>query len=266
MTNRPAQYIRLAGGRIGLRQFRPAASGAVRLVCLPYAGGQSLAFRNLARFLPAEWGVWAIDPPGHGFAQGKLLDDVEAMADAYLAHLPEELLDGGVLLGHSIGGCVAYSLAGRLAQRGTAVAVLVVCGTPPPDMRRDEEPISELDDDALLQRLIDIGGIPANLAARGELFDLFKHAIRADMKAYETFDIRAPLAGTTLLAFGGREDEICRPEHLSTWSRYCSDCRVEHFGGGHLFLQSHAEEVAERLAIIVDCLLSARQPQQGSDG
>jgi external thioesterase TEII len=141
----------------------------------------------------------------------------------------------------------------------------VVCGTPPPEVRRAEEPLSGLNDEVLLERLIEIGGIPADLAERDELFDRFKHAIRADMKAYETFDIRAPLIGTTLLAFGGSEDEICRPEHLSIWSRYCSDCRVESFGGGHLFLQSHAKEVAQRLAAIVDGAPPAGQQQEGFD-
>jgi pimeloyl-ACP methyl ester carboxylesterase len=63
----------------------------------------------------------------------------------YRAHLPPALL-GGVLLGHSMGGYVALSLAAALSAPPHAV---VVGATRPPCRRTDYTALSELDDDAL---------------------------------------------------------------------------------------------------------------------
>lgn len=240
-------YERYDEGRVGLRCFRPAASAAPRLICLPYAGGQSLAFRWLAEQLPQAWGVWGIDPPGHGWAAGPPLDRIERLVDAYLQHLPAELLPGAVLLGHSLGGCVAFALAQRMLREGQGPAALILSGTRPPHRAADYTSFVGMDDATLLATLIEIGGVPAEWAQEPELFDHFKDALRADFEAFEAFEPGAPIETIPVAVVGGLQDIVCRPEHLFEWSRFCPGCQVDFLEGGHMFLQSNAATLARRI-------------------
>lgn len=244
-------YLRFADNRIGLRRFRWPTGDAPRIVCLPYAGGQSLAFRGLAEHLPKEWGVWAIDPPGHGWAGGAPLAQVEAMADAYLGHLPLEVFSGAVLLGHSLGGCVAFALAERLIQLRRAPRALVLSATRPPHRAAEYDSFLSLDDQGLLDVLIQLGGVPADWAAEPELFAQFRDVVRADFQAFESFRLDGRRVDLPVLAVGAPEDVVCRPAHVFEWTRFCPSCEIEFVGGGHLFVQTQPELFAQRVASFI---------------
>jgi len=240
-------YARLASGRLGLRRFRDAAPGAPRLLCFPYAGGQSLAFRPLARQLPPDWGVWAIDSPGHGWCAGPALDTIGQMSAMYLEHLPPELVKGAVLFGHSLGGCVAYALTERLLEKGHTPPALVLSAARPPHRAAEYDSFLEMDDQQLLHTLIQIGGVPAEWAQEPDVFDHFKEALRADFHAFESFEPSSTLDGVPVLVFGGLADVVCRPEHVLEWSWFCPRCRTEFVPGAHMFLQTNPEAIASHL-------------------
>lgn len=245
-------YERRADNRLGVRRFREEQVGSPRLFAFPFAGGQSLSYRPLAEKLPATWGVFAIDPPGHGWVGGEPIRQIDAMADFYLEHVPRELLTGSVLFGHSLGGLVAWSLARRLEERNLPAPALILCGTRPPHRRDDYEPFSKLGDQRLLEVLIDMGGVPSEWAAEPELFDYFKGALRADFEAFETYSPPSERSMTPVLAMGSLGDNVCQAEHVKEWSRYCANLTVEIVTGGHLFVMSHPESVARRIVEFVD--------------
>jgi len=260
MTDSGARYERLAKGHVGLRQFRSAERGAPRLLCLPFAGGQSLAFRPLAAAVPATWGVWAIDPPGHGWAAGEPLERVDAMVDAYLGNLSADWLEGTILLGHSLGGCVAFAMVEQLTEGGQPPRGLILSGTRPPHRKGEYDSFLSMDDAELLQTLIQLGGVPRAWAEEPEIFDHFKVAIRADFRAFESYEIQRPLPDIATLACGGMQDIVCRPEHLMEWTRYCQQCRVEFVAGDHMFIQNNAAAVADRLVGFVENKFDRSKP------
>ena len=252
MANTGGKYLRFDEGRIGLRRFREGVNDAPRVIGFPYAGGQSLAFRELAGELPQEWGMWAIDPPGHGWTPGPALETIPDMVDAYLLHIPQELLDGAVLVGHSLGGCVAFALTQQLQEHGRATRAVVLSAARPPHRKDEYESFLTMTDERLLECLIQIGGVPTQWAAEPEIFDHFKGALRADFRAFEAFEIDRPLEGVPAMAFGGMQDVVCRPQHVFEWSRYCPGCRVDFVGGDHLYLQSQADQLAPRIAAFLN--------------
>jgi len=247
MANVGGRFTRLWDGRIGLRKFQDGSDGGPRLLAFPYAGGQSLAFRSLAKELPDSWGAWAIDPPGHGWSAGPPLDDISDMVDAYLEYLPKDLLAGTVLMGHSLGGCLVFALAQRLKALGIEPRALILSGTRPPHRKDDYESFHTMDDQRLLEVLIQVGGIPSAWADDPEVFNHFKEALRADFRAFENFEITSPLEGENVFVIGGLEDIVCRPEHIFEWSQFCPGCRVDFVSGEHLFLQTNAAMVARRI-------------------
>lgn len=259
MSSDAAKYERFPDTSVGLRRFRDPADGSPGLLCIPYAGGQSLAFRPLAQHFPQDWGVWAIDPPGHGWAGGAPLVDVDEMVSVYLSCLPEATFSEIVLLGHSLGGCVAYAMAVRLVSQGTPPRALVLSATRPPHRKDDYDSFAKMDDKTLLDVLIEIGGVPSQWADEPDVFDHFKEALRADFASFEAFQISGQLVSLPVMAFGGMEDKVCLPEHLFEWSRYCPGCRVDFIAGDHLFLQTNPAPMAQRIASFVETTVSPRE-------
>ncbi len=260
MANVGGRFTRLWEGRIGLRKFQDGSEAGPRLLAFPYAGGQSLAFRSLAKELPDAWGVWAIDPPGHGWSGGPPLDDISDMVDAYIEHLPNELLANTLLMGHSLGGCLVFALAQRLKATGIEPKALILSGTRPPHRKDDYESFHSMDDQRLLEVLIQVGGVPAAWADDPEVFDHFKEALRADFRAFEHFEITRPLEGMNVFVIGGLEDIVCRPEHVFEWSQFCPGCRVDFVSGEHMFIQTNAAMVARRIRSYVEGLSPPSAP------
>lgn len=248
MTN--AAYTRLADGRVGLRRLRDGAGPTV--LCFPHAGGQSLGFRELAAQLAGGLAIYAVDPPGHGWAPGPASESIEELVTTYRAHLPPALL-GGVLLGHSMGGYVALALAAALPSPPHAV---IVGATRPPRRRADYTALSQLDDDAL-QATLDVPGSPPAI-----LFEQFRDVVRADLRAFDRFTApRMPLAGP-LLAVGGLDDPLCRAEHMFDWRDHATRAVVDFLPAGHFFVQSHARAYAASIQRFL-AGLAARQAPSG---
>lgn len=254
MSTAGGRFTRLCDGRIGLRKFQDGEEGGHRLLGFPYAGGQSLAFRSLAKELPESWGVWGVDPPGHGWSAGPPLNTIEEMVDVYIEHLPRELLADAFLLGHSLGGSLVFALAQRLKSMGIKPGALILSGTRPPHRKDEYESFHSMDDERLLEVLIQVGGIPSAWADDPEVFDHFKQALRADFHAFELFEISEPLEGMDVFVLGGLEDIVCRPEHVFEWSQFCPGCRVDFVSGEHMFIQTNAAMVARRIRGYIDGL------------
>lgn len=247
MTQPRVSYHRLAEHRLGLRALRDVRPTGPKVLCFPHAGGQSLAFRELTEALPGHWSVWGVDLPAHGWAAGPALTEIPEMAEFCLRHLPSDVLADAIILGHSLGGCVAFEVATRLVAQGTPPPALILSGTRPPNRIADYESFVTMDDARLLECLISIGGIPGEWSTEPDLFDHFKEAIRADLVAFEHFAVGQPLTAVPALILAATADVVCRPEHSFEWSRYCPDCRVEIVRDGHLFIQTQADWVADRL-------------------
>lgn len=241
------RYTRWAEERLGLRTYREPGPAQPRFVGFPFAGGQSLAFRPLAEHLPAGWGVAAVDPPGHGWAGGRPLDSVDELVDLCLAHLPGETWDNLLVYGHSMGGCVAWRLAERLASAGRPPRGVVLGATRPATVNDQYGSFLVLDDAALLELLIRLGGLPAELATQGEVFALFRDALRADFAAFEKFLPGATPLELPVLALGASLDRVCRPEHIGEWQAFARRLSVEFLAAGHLFLTTDPAPLAERL-------------------
>jgi external thioesterase TEII len=213
MTIDKHSYERFNGGSFGLRHLRPVKEPGTSLICFPHAGGQSLSFRPLAEHLDEDRAIAALDPPGHGWSNATPHDDIDLLVTDYWKHMPRELFQGAVLLGHSMGGYVAMALAHRLADAHIPVSAL--------------KTFSELPK---------------------ELFMQFLSAIRADFRAFENWAPPTGSYGTRTLILGGVKDRFCLPHHLLEWDRYFTDCRFAWVDGGHLFLQSHPEESARKIS------------------
>lgn len=90
------------------------------------AGGQAELFNAQRRELDQEFNVCALELPGHGDTPGPGLDRVEAYASWAAAQIDKSGAAPAALLGHSLGGAVAVTVA---LERPDLLTGLILLGT-----------------------------------------------------------------------------------------------------------------------------------------
>lgn len=228
---------------------RPAA--AVRLVCLPFAGGSAAVFRGLVRLVPPSIDVLPLELPGRGARFGeppashmdtlleRLVDDLAPLADRPLA-----------LLGHSLGGRVAFELARRLP-----IVHVFATACSAPSLPR--APVALGASDAqLLEVLRRLEGTPPEFFAVPELVELFLPVVRADftlLDHYHQREAAAARSGVRIAApvtvIRGTEDSHVSEADADAWRAHTTGAfRAETVVAGHFFLATHGSDVARVVA------------------
>ncbi|WP_047151740.1 thioesterase II family protein [Aneurinibacillus tyrosinisolvens] len=225
------------------------SSNDIQLICFPFAGGYSASFRPLHSYLQDYCDLLVVEPPGHGTNRMPLVESLESLVEIYLQALIPKLGKPFVLFGHSMGGLVVYRLAQKLEQQGVFPEALIISAIQPPDIRR--KAVTHLDDGAFLDYVIRIGGVPSELVKAREVLEYFLPAFKADFKALETFEhtdytqLQSPVH-----IFNGEKDGACMKEAYG-WKKWVNQVRFHTFQGGHMFLLSEIEKVAETIQLIL---------------
>jgi surfactin synthase thioesterase subunit len=228
-----------------------------QLVMLPYAGGSGLGYARVATALP-EWNIVSATPPGHGFDARPPVRDYAALVDAY-EHLLDPHLDGSaplLLFGHSLGALAAYGLCNRWVKRGLSPVALLVSGCRPPATQHVPCGLHAAPDADLLQQLAAWSVLPRELLERAEERAQLLAVVRADLEVCGSF--RCPLPGTLPLpvrVFAGSDDLTAPPSAMAGWREVSTDVSTCVVPGAHMFVTTHARELAAAIVRAVRPLL-----------
>ncbi|MFE3450375.1 lantibiotic dehydratase [Nonomuraea sp. NPDC059194] len=239
---------------------RPGARA--RLFCLPYAGAGAAAFRGWSAAAGPDVEVLAAVLPGR---ESRIWDSVAFDLGELATAVAERADRPYAIYGHSMGGRLGFELVRELRRRGARLPVrLYLGGCRPPGLADPLEGLSAVDDDTLLARLSELGGMPSELMSEPELLELVLPALRADfgwLDAYRYHEDE-PLP-VPITAFAGREDATAPAEAMRHWAAYTAaafDLRVE--PGGHFFLHDSRDRI---LATIRAGLTTNADLQSGAD-
>lgn len=230
---------RLAGSAWLARGAR-AVAPRLRLFCFPYAGGAAAVFREAAEHLPDDIEIYAVQLPGRPPRMRdapctSLAELVEAVSVALHPALDLPF----ALLGHSMGGLLAFELARTLRrQGGPAPLHLFVSACRAPQLPRVEPPAHRLPDAAFIERLRSLGGTPEAMLANPELMELFLPTLRADFAVSETYGCAPePPLDCPITAFGGIDDLQVSRQDLAAWrTQTGGPFQVRMLPGAHFFL------------------------------
>jgi amino acid adenylation domain-containing protein len=106
--------------------YEPESAPTSALVCFPYAGGNAVNFRPMAKALRGSGiAVYAVELPGHDVGAESEpfapMTDVVAQVVTEIAAITERGLPGVLLWGHSAGAAFALETARQLEERGVDV-------------------------------------------------------------------------------------------------------------------------------------------------
>ncbi|MEQ9743324.1 alpha/beta fold hydrolase [Pectobacterium actinidiae] len=230
---------------------RPAA--ALRLICLPFAGGSASHYQPFANGLPPWVELCAAQLPGRStrLREAPCLRVAEVV-ESLRQHIP--LDKPWLLFGHSLGCRLGMSLMQALQEYGQRLPLhFIASGCRPLHLIRDISPMSSLSDAAFIQRLQGYGGTPPELLAHQELMALVLPMLRADFRLVEDYHLSSvtplPLPVTIM---GGRQDQNVPVMELPQWQTLFTDpVTVRLFDGGHFFIQQQRQAVLEALTQIL---------------
>jgi surfactin synthase thioesterase subunit len=234
-----------------LRRFQPADSGAVRLLCLPHAGGSASFFFPVARALAPELEVVAVQYPGRQDRRHeKCADSIADLAGMIFQVLGPSSGTPTALFGHSMGATLGFELA-RLMERevGTPPLHLFASGRRAPSVHRDES-VHKLDDDGLLADVRKLSGTDARVLGDDELLRMALPAIRADYRIAETYTYtEGPALSCPVTVFTGDSDPKTTRAEAEAWAAHTNgDFEVNSYPGGHFFLAAHQQAILARIS------------------
>ncbi|MEW2399417.1 alpha/beta fold hydrolase [Streptomyces sp. NPDC046862] len=246
-----------------LRNWSRDDDPAVRLVCLPPAGGGAHLYRHWPRLLPAGVGLVAVELPGHGSRLGEApFTDLTRLAEGPLCEEIEELLDRPLIIfGHSMGAVVGYELCRAIRRRRPwrpTGFVAAACEAPAVLHTRDYA--GRMTDDGITRFLVDTGGTPAAILENEEFLDMLRPVIRADlgMLRARRHLPEEPL-GCPVRVYLGATDTTIDPAKAAGWaveSGADGDYRLQVFPGGHFFTREAEPILLSRLKHDIRQLLS----------
>ncbi|MFD1546288.1 non-ribosomal peptide synthetase/MFS transporter [Nonomuraea guangzhouensis] len=238
----------------------PARATAATVVAVPFGGGNAAAYGELARALPPEFPLLAVDLPGHDFGDPSApMEPLDTLAARCVAEIRATVQGPVIVYGHCLGAALAFDIAQRLEAGGGDVVGVVFGGAfPAPrlpgrlfDLWARLLPSDRWRSDRLYRdTLRGIGGLTDSLDPEEQAFIL--RALRHDSRQAEQFyteHCHAKDRPRTLHALSvvGERDRLTEfhEERHREWDLLCADTELEVIpDAGHFFLKHQAAELA----------------------
>ncbi|MEU9701164.1 alpha/beta fold hydrolase [Streptomyces sp. NPDC047981] len=226
-----------------IRCFHPKPEARHTLVCFPHAGGAASYYFGLSAALDPDIEMLVVQYPGR---ENRLFEEpagsVAELADGVSEALGHRLRRRPAFFGHSMGGVIAFEVARRLERAaGPAPHVLVPSASSAPSIRAERTVTAtaeEETDDAVLARLMDLGGTRENVGQDPELMRLVLPAVRADLRALAEYRVDAgAVVGCPVTVFVADADPDVPPGEADAWAAHTvSEAEAHVFEGDHFYL------------------------------
>lgn len=217
------------------------ADPALRLVCLPYAGGSAAVYRSWASALVPDLEVLSAQLPGRGWRlREPPLRDLPVLAEQ-LAEAIAEVADRPIaIFGHSMGSWIGLEVVRRLELMGRPPVRFFASGRQAPALGCTQPRMAQLsDEDFIADMQARYGGIPPEILAERELLELLLPSVRADIELLERYEHEPgrPIS-TPVHAIVGDRDAVVSVDEMQPWAdETAGGFRMTVLAGGHFYFQ-----------------------------
>jgi pimeloyl-ACP methyl ester carboxylesterase len=234
------------------------------------AGGTHLSWPPQVRRLPGER-IYSLDLPGHGKSEGAGRQSIDEYVEDVIPFMDELKVRAAVLVGHSMGGAVALSLALKYPKRVLGLG-LVGCGS---SLRMTPSLLDAAGNPNTFEAAVDM--INANcfsaecpqslieLSTR-TMLEIRQPVLTGDLQACHAFDAAGQLENVKVptLIVCGAEDKITPPRLSETLRNGIANSQLhvlEH--AGHMVMSEQPNAVADLLTQFIDGIpVKVRKPRK----
>lgn len=227
-------------------ELNTAEQVQMRLICLPWVGGDTRSFNSLAAALPFSIDILPLELPGHGARlYEEALERVEEILPDLIAQINESLDLPYALFGHSMGGVLAYEAAHALREMGLPEPEMLICAgvAAPREFTKGREGKERADEEMIAAFYSD-----GTDGVTKEERDRMIAAAQADMRASQNYRYteRKPLAIPIAVLYG-TEDDI-PTEAMAGWKdETTEETSFYAIAGGHDFPAQNPADTAARI-------------------
>ncbi|MDR1067359.1 MAG: alpha/beta fold hydrolase [Clostridiales bacterium] len=221
----------------------------MKLFCIPCAGGGASMYKAMRHHIAAGVEVVPIEMSGRGSRFHEPLYDslTQAAADAYETVKRSVGDDDYCVLGHSMGGLIAFELCAMIeGMRCKKPKMAFFLGTAPPDVK-SRESRHLLSDDLFKADIVKMGGIAREFIENDDLFNFYLPVLRSDFRICETYNFSRETVRLDydIIVLNGVDDDIDKKSVLG-WSAYSAkNCYVHYVDGNHFFVTNRVEETCD---------------------
>ncbi|MGD2148534.1 MAG: alpha/beta hydrolase [Anaerolineae bacterium] len=220
-----------------------------KLVLVHGAGGSRLHWPPQLRRMSGV-SVYTLDLPGHGRSVGPGCDTIDCYVETVVAFLDAVDVDQAVIVGHSMGGAIAQTMA---LERGSRVSALVLVGTGArlrvaPSILEGIETDFEGATGLITEYAWSPDANPGLMQlGRTALRETGPSVLRGDFLACDRFDIMDRLGGmgVPVLVVGGLADRLTPIKYSRYLVEQIPEARlVTVEGAGHMVMLEQPQQVA----------------------
>lgn len=219
----------------------------IKLICIPYAGGNSYSFRDLQPFLGRHIDIVTLELPGRGKRMTEPpLSEIHLMADDLYRQLLPHIGSPYMLYGHSMGAVLGNLLVHKLKKEWKALPLhFFATGCVAPVFNDQRRKLHLLSDEQLMAELKKMGGMPDALLEDLDLMEFFLPVIREDMKALECYQYQ-PMGrySTGITVITGASEEITDRQAAGWGLETEKEIRILRYPGNHFFILHHFQKIA----------------------
>jgi surfactin synthase thioesterase subunit len=195
-----------------------------------------------------------VDAPGR--SAGDRRRTLNEFVESLLARIPRDGVPYAVF-GHSMGALAAFALALAAQAAGRKPpAWLGVSAHPGPHIAgQPHAHLHRLSAEGLREAMVGLGGTAAEILVDDRIWSRLEPVVRRDLIMAETWlpAAPAPAVRVPITAYCGQDDKVASSAMVTAWASHTERFRgVRVFPGGHFYLQSARDRVAE--AITADVL------------
>jgi surfactin synthase thioesterase subunit len=235
-----------------IRQFHePDSPESLPLLVFPHAGAGASAYREFSKVLSKKFEVIAFQYPGRqDRAAEALLGSLPEIAAGAFGEFSTSEYNRGVPIvtfGHSMGAIVAFEFVRLAEASGIDVRHLNVSAAVAPCLAAAKPP-HPTDDEEILNHLAALEGTDTVVFANREVMRLALPVIKADYAAFDAYSCAPDIKVVAPIhVMAGDQDPDITLGDLYGWGKHTGTIKVTMFDGGHFYLLSHIDAVAELL-------------------